>query len=471
MEFLDRQEELGRLRRLTKTGGLAVVWGRRRIGKTRLLLEWCGDHGGLYTVADLSAPAIQRRYLASAIAARFPGFDQVEYPDWRSILRRIGDEALRRKWRGPLVFDEFPYLVTTSPELPSVFQGWVDHDARGAKLAVAIAGSSQRMMQGLVTDAAEPLYGRASELLHLRPMPVGYLADALRLSSARDVVLAYTAWGGVPRYWELAAETGLTLGRAIDHLVLNPLGALHGEPERLLLEELPPAVSLRPVLDAIGLGANRMSEIAGRIGQPATALSRPLQRLQDLGLVRREVPFGALEKSGKRSVYRIADPFFRLWFQVVAPNRGVLAEAPATVRQGLWRGVVPHLAAQVWEELCRQWVPLSGAADGPLSRTKGWGPASRFWHGDGPEWDVVSLSIDGERLLLGEAKWCDRAVSAADLRKLARALVAKGIPGGSMPHGREARYALFVPQLANGVPTEVDGVSVITASDVIRGPR
>ena len=109
--------------------------------------------------------------------------------------------------------------------------------------------------------------------------------------SARDVILAYTAWGGVPRYWELMSESGLPLDRAVDHLVLNPLGPLHEEPERLLLEELPPAVALRPILDAIGLGAHRVSEIAARIGGPATSLSRPLQRLMELGLIQREIPF------------------------------------------------------------------------------------------------------------------------------------------------------------------------------------
>jgi AAA+ ATPase superfamily predicted ATPase len=81
MEFLDREEELGRLERLAHTGGLAVIWGRRRIGKTRLLLQWCKQHGGMYTVADQSAAPIQRRYFAVALASRFPGFDQVQYPD------------------------------------------------------------------------------------------------------------------------------------------------------------------------------------------------------------------------------------------------------------------------------------------------------------------------------------------------------------------------------------------------------
>jgi AAA+ ATPase superfamily predicted ATPase len=137
----------------------------------------------------------------------------VEYPDWRSLLKRISAEATHQRWRGPLIVDEFPYLVATSPELPRVFQAWVDHEAKEAQLAVALAGSSQRMMQGLVMKATEPLYGRATEAFHLQPLAAGYLSEPLKLATALDVILACTAWGGVPRYWEVMAESGLPLDR------------------------------------------------------------------------------------------------------------------------------------------------------------------------------------------------------------------------------------------------------------------
>jgi AAA+ ATPase superfamily predicted ATPase len=471
MKFLDREEELGRLQRLARTGGLAVIWGRRRIGKTRLLLEWCKQHGGLYTVADQSAAPIQRRYFAASLAARFPGFDQVQYPDWRSLLGKISEEAIHQRWRGPLTVDEFPYLVATSPELPSIFQVWVDHKAKEAHLAVALAGSSQHMMQGLVIGATEPLYGRATEAFHLQPLAAGYLPEALGLATARDVILAYTAWGGVPRYWELMSESGLLLDRAVDHLVLNPLGPLHEEPERLLLEELPPAVKLRPILDAIGLGAHRVSEIAARIGEPATSLSRPLQRLMELGLVQREIPFSTSSATLKRSLYKIADPFCRLWFRVVAPNRGFLADAPARAREKLWREARPGLVSTGWEELCRQWVSL-GAAQHPAFRKMGdWEPARRFWHGEGPEWDAVSQTLDERCVLLGEVKWSQRPVDLPKLRILAKTLLTKGIPPVKGLRDKDLLHVVFVPEITKDTPVETDGVHVVTGEQVLRDMR
>ncbi len=95
MRFLDREREMARLNALVqrRASGLAVLWGRRRVGKTRLLVEWCRSHEGLYTVADLSAESIQRRYLAEAVATRFPGLVDGEYRDWRGFFRALTREA------------------------------------------------------------------------------------------------------------------------------------------------------------------------------------------------------------------------------------------------------------------------------------------------------------------------------------------------------------------------------------------
>ena len=402
------------------------MWGRRRVGKTRLLLEWARKHKGLYTVADLSAPDIQQRYLSRAVAARLPGFDEVSYPDWRSLFDRLAREALVRKWRGPLILDEIPYLIASSPELPSVLQQWFDHGAKRSRLAVAIAGSSQRMMHGLLMDSSAPLYGRATESLKLEPLAPVYIGEALKLDDPVACVKAYAVWGGIPYYWELASPFGKRLDRAVDGCVLDPLSPLHGEPDRLLLEELPPAAALRPILDAIGMGVHRASEIATRVGQPATSLTRPLSRLIDLGLVRRELPFGESEKSSKRSLYRMADPFFRFWFRVVAPHRALLAHSSAPARLDLWRRSEQRVFSETWEELCRWSVPYLGAGyvgagrstpHSSLSKYGPWSPAGRYWHGKGPEWDVVALSRNGKRLLLGEVKWTDKPASDALVRR------------------------------------------------------
>jgi uncharacterized protein len=391
MKFIDRENELSRLTALSKRrdGGLAVVTGRRRVGKTRLLVEWVERTGGVYFVADQSSSEVQRRYLTAALATKLRGLDGVTFADWRSLLTGVAERAIESKWTGPLVLDEIPYLVLQAPELPSVLQHFIDHDAKRARLTVAIAGSSQRMMQGLVMSASAPLFGRARELLTMGPLPPAYARDAF---GRQDLLEAWTAWGGIPRYWELASDEHGTIATRIERLVLDPLGPLHREPDHILLEEVPSALEVRPVLDAIGAGAHRVSEIAGRMGRPATSLARPLDRLVGMGLATREVPFD--ESGSKRALYRIADPFFRMWFRVVAPNRGPLATMSSASRRALLAKHWPGLLGQSWEELCRDSVPRLGE----------WSTASRWWRGNEAEWDVVAESIDRTKLLIGEVK-------------------------------------------------------------------
>ncbi|MCP3961646.1 MAG: ATP-binding protein [bacterium] len=469
MRFVDRTAELERLDRLatSEDGGLAVLYGRRRIGKTRLLLEWSARHGGLYTVADQSTAEIQRRYFAEAVAQRLPGFADVEYPDWWSLLARLAREAETARWRGPIIFDELPYLVLQAPELPSILQRWIDHDAGAARLQVAVAGSSQRMMQGFVLAGDAPLYGRAREVLELGPIDPWYLLEIFEFESGIELIETYTAWGGVPRYWELAAGLGGDVQSRIESLVLDPQGPLHREPDRLLIEEVPSALEARPVLDAIGAGVHRVSEIGSRLGRPATSMSRPLDRLIGMSIVRREVPFGESEKKSRRSVYKIDDPFFRLWFRVVAAHRGQLASGDREARQRLLLRYWSELRAQSWEELCRKRLPHLDRSTS-LAKLGPWGPAARWWRGQMPEWDVVSESLDGKRLLLGEVKWRGRPFDQATLARPSQELAAKPEPALPKKYaGREAVRVLFVPETEGEI--EDTDPFVVTAPDLLYG--
>jgi len=465
VELIDRRDELARLVRLAKDpeGGLAVLWGRRRVGKTRLLLEWCRTDG-LYWVADGSAAQLQLRNFAETVATKLPGFADVDYRDWASLLGRLAKEARAAGFRGPLVIDELPYLLATSPELPSVLQRFIDHDAKKAALVVALAGSSQRMMQGLALSPDAALYGRAKELFKLEPLLPGYIAEALGHADARQSVRAHATWGGIPRYWELAAQFP-DLRRAVDALVLDPMGVLHEEPTRLLLEETPPAIALRPILDVIGAGAHRVSEIAARVGQPATSLSRPLTRLQELDLVIRETPFGEADRGTKRALYKLGDPFLALWFALVAPKRSALAQLPRAGRLRLLDAVFPRLVAAAWENLCRRAVPKLVEGLGVQ-----YGPAARYWSAGGKEWDVVARAVDGSQLLLGEAKWTDAALTAGSVQHAIQGLIAKGIPPLRHAARSDLQYVLFVPERPKG-KLALSNTKVLDARDVLEALR
>ena len=186
----------------------AYFGGRRRVGKTRLLTEWCRHNDGVYAVADRSAPALQRRYLASALALRLPGFDEVEYPDWRALLRRLDRDAHNLGWRGSS--DRGTNCRTWLPpsrrSSPCCRTGWT---RRRGKSALSCAVSSMRMMHSAVLDSGAPLYGRASEAFPVHPLKPGFLAEVFPARQrSRTGVGVCGVWAECHRYWELAESFG-----------------------------------------------------------------------------------------------------------------------------------------------------------------------------------------------------------------------------------------------------------------------
>lgn len=196
----------------------------------------------------------------------------------------------------------------------------------------------------------------------------------------------------------------------------------------MLLDDLRETTQASSILSLIGRGCHRVSEIAGRLEKPATSLSRPLQRLVVLDLVKRETPFGSPKRTAKRSLYRISDPFLRYWFRFVEPNLSRLeARSVDSVLRDAESSFSHHVAG-IWEELARASVPVSG------HRGIEWGPAARWW-GAGLdrkplEIDVVAESHSGDSLLVGEVKWendVDRDRTFAMLaKKAAQFPIARG---------------------------------------------
>jgi hypothetical protein len=414
LPFVDRHAELARLRRAltAKSPSLVCVYGRRRLGKSRLVTTALDGLAAVYYLADERDERLQRRSLAREIERLVPGFARVEYPDWDALFDRWAEAAPKG---AVLAIDELPYLVSAAPALPSLLQRRIDRGL--GRQHWVVCGSSQRMMHGIVLDAAAPLYGRAREIVKVEPLPFPYLSEALRIRHAEDAVAAFATWGGVPRYWELALGAA-SLEAAQRDLVLDPLGVLHAEPQRLLLDELRETMQAHSILALIGQGCHRSSEIASRLGRPATSLTRPLALLVDIGLVRRELPFGEHPRRSKRARYKIADPFLRYWYRFVDPNRSRLEARQLDVQtEAAW---LAHLS-EIWEEVVRTSIPQA-SIDGTR-----WQPAQAWWGraaaGRDAEIDVVAAHRDDRaRVLVGEVKL---SLDAAEVPRLLSTLEEK----------------------------------------------
>jgi AAA+ ATPase superfamily predicted ATPase len=399
MKFVNRTEEQSRIRKILsdKKPGFVVVYGRRRCGKSTLLKKILRT-GDIYFMADQTERAQQINFFAQSIAKKFNGFDQVKYPNWEVLFTAFN---LRLTKRICLVIDEFPYMVKTSPELPSILQKLIDKG--GNKYDLILCGSSQQLMQGLVIESSAPLYGRADLILRIKPLKVSYLKVVLN-STAIETVEEYSVWGGVPRYWELRLKEKSFMD-ALRTNLFSAQGILLEEPLRLFYDDMRDTAQSYTILSFIGNGVQRLSEIAARMEKPATSLSGPLEKLVQLGYIERELPFGENEKNSKKSYYVISDPFIQFYFSFVLTNRSLIEiDKGDVVLKNMTSKLNIHFSYW-WEKLCRHAVSgieLNGFSFG-LAR-KWWGNVSKT---ERLEIDIIAESIDGKALLIGECKWTE----------------------------------------------------------------
>ncbi|RLD85901.1 MAG: ATP-binding protein, partial [Bacteroidetes bacterium] len=433
-----------------KKAVLIVLYGRRRCGKSTLLKKVIHEND-VFFAADLREKSLQIDAFAKSIEHIVPGFSKLRYPDWDALFHNINN-TLNRKVT--ICIDEFPYLVKNAPELPSILQNIIDNKVNN-KYNLILCGSSQQMMQNITLNSSSPLYGRCTEILNVKPMLLGWYSEYFG-KNAIETVEGYSVFGGVPRYWELQ-KNHQTLADSIKYNLLDPDGILHKEPETLFYDEMRTSVLAYSILTLIGLGCNRLSEIAGRLEKPATQLNRPLKLLIDLGYIRRERPFNLTSKSTKKSLYKISDPFMNFYFSFVVPNKSRLEFG---LIEQVWKeikGKFNQYVSEQWEELCRNAVPRLNIEG------KSFNPAQRWWGNEMDrkpmEIDVVAESTDKTSLLIGEAKW----VNKISVSKIVDELKAKTKNLPFIYHQKPV-YVLFLKQMPLKIPDEI---IIITPSDII----
>lgn len=433
MKFVDRKEEIERLKRLLNAPepSFVIIRGRRRIGKSSLIGRVLSEKD-IYFEADRTDAIEQMRLCAQVISAHLPGFADVEYKDWRTLLTALN---YRITDRITLCLDEFPYLAENTPALPSIIQSMLDNG--DLKYHLILCGSSQTMMYNLTHDEQSPLYGRGNSDFNMHPIKLPYLQEALGVN-AEEAIEDYSVWGGVPRYWKLR-EMESNLREAIDTHIFSPFGILYEEPLRLFKDDIKDTVKVSTIMSIVGRGVHRLSEIASRCGEPATNLSRPLAKLVDLGYLEKETPFGESPKNSKKSLYHIADPFLSFYYQFVIPNRSFIELGRFGPIDSLMEERFPGHIGYWWEHLCRESVTgntISGITYGVARRW--WGKVKLDEGWEDVELDIVAESLDHKTLLIGECKWTNGENGRLLTHRLQR--ISEALP---FAQGKDIRIVLF----------------------------
>jgi hypothetical protein len=311
--FVNRERELRALDRACgQDGGLAVVSGRRRVGKTALIDQFARERRAIFLPGTRAPVGEALRRLEDRIRGVLPPrpgdlLDLGHLPSWDAALgylvARASEEPL------VLVLDEFPYLCEADATLPSTVQARWDHRGNSS-LSLVLAGSHVGLMEELVAADA-PLFGRADA--HLRLLPFTW-REARLLVGGDDPTTwleAFCTVGGMPRYlslWDPRADLLTNLTELLD----GP-GAPLSEEGTVVLQELTPGSAAARVLEMVALGAYTFSAIRDRTGLAPASTSDALALLEALGLVDRMTPVGEDARRTRRVRYEVRDAFLRLW--------------------------------------------------------------------------------------------------------------------------------------------------------------
>jgi AAA+ ATPase superfamily predicted ATPase len=414
MAFFNRVDELAALdeRLRSARGEYFVLYGRRRVGKSHLLLhfgERCrqlcfeassGSRGD--QLADISAE------LASFTGRRL--YEEQPLTSWRAVFAAF-DELLA-EGQTMIVLDEFQFIARQEPEIGSLLNRFVADHAENPDLLLCISGSDVSFFERSVVGYGATSYGRRTGSLRLQPFPWSEIGPFVDGWSTEDRIRTWAVFGGTPYYLK-EVDPAADLAEAIRRAVLYPDGLLREEPRFLLSQEsrLRDTDTYMSCLRAIAGGATRLNEIAQRVGRARAEEARPfLETLEEMALVERRYPVTRASK--KKVHYAIVDPFLRFWFRFVAPRESRL-QSRADADRYLEDSVLPQLdkfvSEDAFERVCQDWLlrRLDDAAEtgrwwGPIRRREEGALRSRMY-----EADVVAIDADGAVLALGSCKWPD----------------------------------------------------------------
>ena len=440
--FVDRQRELRELDTLLEReeAQFVVVYGRRRVGKTTLLLHWVrqSGHPYIYWVARRETAEASRQGLARALWRwAYPEAEGPEPPRFDSwsllfeqMARMLGDQPLI------LIWDEFTYAVESDPSLPSYLQAAWDHLLKDKPLILVLAGSHIGMMVDLLNYQAA-LYGRTTGQFPVEPLPYAALTDFFPRYSAAERVATYAVLGGIPAYLE-RFDGQQSLSANIRQHLFQRLGLFRSEPSVLISDLVRETRNYEATLRAVATGHHTPSEIAQAIGIASSNLAPYLRRLRELGLIERRIPATIpphQRRTTTRSRYHLRDPYLRFYFRFIEPN---LEMIELELTDLLWERIGEQFRAFVgmtaFEELCREWT-LTQARMKTLPFTpelvgSHWSPDAQV--------DVVAINWREQAILLGECKWGVKAMSRSVVRELVEK-ASRVAPG----EGWRVHYAFF----------------------------
>ena len=414
MQFINRERELSALKKFwqEKNAQLIVIYGKRRVGKTELIKQFIREKPHIYFLAQKINEHENLKLLGEAAGEYFDNdiLKRKGFENWKWVF-----EYLRKNVKERTVFfiDEFPYLAEANKGISSVFQSGWDEYLKNTPVFLILCGSSISMMEDEVLSYKAPLYGRRTGQIFLKPFPFFEAKKFYPNTSFARCLGLYSIAGGNPSYLKIF-NPRLSLETNIKRNILQPEAFLYNEVEFILREELREPRNYFAILKAIALGRNKISEIVNETGLPKGILHKYLFILEDIHIIRKEVP--VTEKNplkSRKGIYKLQDQFFKFWFKYILPNKGNIEEGRVDLVLKKIKDDFNLIVSENYENAAKEVINNHKSRFFPINKI------GRWWDRN-EEIDIVALNEEENKILFGEVKWSNKPVGVDIYNSLKR---------------------------------------------------
>jgi len=387
MGFVNRELELKFLNEkwIEKQAQLVVIYGKRRVGKTELSVQFVKNKPHIYFLCERIAEHKQLKKFTETIAEYFKDefLPEEGFKDWEKVFKYISN----KNEKIIIVIDEFPYLVETDRSIPSTFQKAWDIYLKKSQVYLILLGSSISMMEKTLLFYKAPLYGRRTGQLLIKPFGFREVQKVFPTKNFEEILSIYSIAGGTPLYLNKFHKRNYL--DTVKEEILKKGQPLYEEVEFLLREELREPRNYFVILEAISLGKHKLSEIINETGFDKGTVSRYLSILESLHITRKEIPVTEkIPEKSRKGVYIIDDNFFNFWFRFIFRNRAFLEENRINEVAIKIKTSMPELLAKNYEKVTKEIIRSAILNEEIPMRFEVCG---RWWEKN-EEIDIVSLN-------------------------------------------------------------------------------
>ncbi len=393
MKFKNRTREIKEIQDILETENFEfiIIYGRRRIGKTELILNTTQNKKRVYYLA-VGEHNLDRFY---NVCGNYDSNILTLKKSYENLFNYLKDKV------DIVIIDEFQNVIQEDPNILNLFQSIIDLQLTDSNLKLFILGSSVSIISSKVLNYRSPLYGRRTGSIKLKPINFYDFKEFFPQTDIKERIEIYGFADGIPYYLN---KIDKSFWDWLSRELSKESSLFRDEVDFLMRYEFSRPGTYKLILEAIAFGKTKLNEIKNFIKIKRTDISPYLKNLIDVDMVKREVPITENVNS-RRGRYYLKDNFLKFWFRFIYPNLSSIEEGFFNIN--IIKNNYSHYLGKVFEDVVKNFIIRAKMFD--FTKIGRW-----WWKGH--EIDLIALNEGTKEIIFIECKWQEN-INAVEIVK------------------------------------------------------